>query len=213
MDIINAIKKPFTDWKKFLIGFLLGIIPIVNFILIGYGLEVIKNTLNKNKKLPEWKNFGQKFVQGLVAILIGIIYAIPLGIFAIVSLGVPAMMQMMNVSATGMMDFSIFAGLGPVIIALIILAILTTLVQKAAIVRYAEKRKFSAAFDFSIVFRKGFSGSFILAVVAATAYSAILSFAIAFLSAMVPFVFVGLLAFILTITANTLLAEGYRAAK
>ncbi len=215
MDIMNAIKKPFTDWKKFLIGFLLGIIPIVNFIVVGYGLEIIRNVLNNNKKLPEWKNYGDKFVQGLLAMIIGVLYAIPLGIIAAIFLGVPVMLQMMTIASTGMMDLSIFSGLGVVLVVVAILAIITIITQRAAIVRYAEKKKFSSAFDFSVVFRKAFSGKFILAVIVSALYAIVLGL----ITAVVPripgmaFVVSGLTGYIIVVTGNTWLAEGYKAAK
>ena len=215
MDIMNAIKKPFTDGKKFLIGFLLGIIPIVNFIVVGYGLEVIRNTLGNSKKLPEWKNYGDKFVQGLLAAIIGALYAVPFGIVAAIFLGVPVMLQIISVAQTGMMDLSIFSGMGVILVLLAVIAVITVLLQRAAVVRYAEKKKFSSAFDFSVVFKKAFSGKFISAVIVSTIYGLVLGI----VSLVFPkifgmaFVISGLIGYLVVVTGNTLLAEGYKAAK
>ena len=58
----KALKKPFEDWKKFLIGVLLNIIPIVNFIVSGYGILIAKSTMRKNHALPPSQNFWKLFV-------------------------------------------------------------------------------------------------------------------------------------------------------
>ncbi|CAB3287319.1 conserved membrane protein of unknown function [Methanocaldococcus lauensis] len=79
MDIMEGLKFPMNDkdWiKKVLIGGLLNIIPIVNFISTGYSLETMKLIINNTEKLPEWDNFGSKFVKGLVSIIISMIYLI-----------------------------------------------------------------------------------------------------------------------------------------
>ena len=38
VDYVKAIKRPFSDITKLVIGILLHFIPIVNFINFGYGL-------------------------------------------------------------------------------------------------------------------------------------------------------------------------------
>jgi len=39
---------------------------MVNFISFGYALETMGLIINNNETLPEWENFGSKFVKGLV---------------------------------------------------------------------------------------------------------------------------------------------------
>ena len=77
MDFEKAIKFPMDDpaWiKKVIIGAILSIIPIINFISFGYALELLKNVIDSKEELPEWSGFGGKFVKGLVAVVIYIIY-------------------------------------------------------------------------------------------------------------------------------------------
>ena len=72
-----AFKRHFTDIKKLIIGLIIGIIPIVNFIATGYHLECAKTAMNKKFKLPDWKNFGKLFVNGFLASVITFIYLLP----------------------------------------------------------------------------------------------------------------------------------------
>ena len=79
VDFIEALKRPFSDIQKFLIGSLLGMIPLVNFIVTGYTLVCSGFTNIKVEKdsLPEWKNYGDLFMKGLVAALIGFLLFLP----------------------------------------------------------------------------------------------------------------------------------------
>ena len=82
MEVGKAFTYIFDDesWiKKILIGGVLGIIPIVNFAVFGYMVETIRNVAQGvEKPLPEWSEFGQKFVKGLMVFIIYFIYAIPI---------------------------------------------------------------------------------------------------------------------------------------
>ena len=70
MEIIEAIKKPFSDWGKLAIGSVLGLIPIANFAVMGYGLQNVKSP----KKLPEFS--WETFVMGLKCLGVGIVYSL-----------------------------------------------------------------------------------------------------------------------------------------
>ena len=82
MEIGKAFIYVFDDesWiTKILIGGILGIIPIVNFAVLGYMVETLRNvTQGLERPLPEWSEFGGKFVKGLVMCIIGFIYTIPI---------------------------------------------------------------------------------------------------------------------------------------
>ena len=77
MEFSTALKRPFSDLKTFIIGSALSILPIINFFAFGYILEAAKLTLKKKNTLPEWNNWGNLFVKGLLSVLIGFIYMIP----------------------------------------------------------------------------------------------------------------------------------------
>lgn len=82
VDYVEALKRPFLDIQKFLIGSVLGIIPLVNFIVTGYSLVCTGFTEVKVEKdtLPEWENYGNLFMKGLVVALIGFLLFLPVGL-------------------------------------------------------------------------------------------------------------------------------------
>jgi hypothetical protein len=79
IDFVEALKRPFSDAKKFLTGAVLGIIPIVNLTVVGYTLTSTGLTEEKVEKggLPEWKNYGDLFKKGFLAAVIGFILFLP----------------------------------------------------------------------------------------------------------------------------------------
>ncbi len=81
MDYGKAFTFVFEDKKwvtKVLIGGILSLIPIVNLIVIGYGLKALKNVAEgAAEPLPEWDDFADYFVQGLMSALGGLVWAIP----------------------------------------------------------------------------------------------------------------------------------------
>lgn len=89
MDFGKAFTFVFDDedWvKKVLIGGILGLIPVVNLIVLGYGLKVLKNVADGvEHPLPDWTDFGDYFVQGLMSFLGGLIWAAPLIVLGILS--------------------------------------------------------------------------------------------------------------------------------
>lgn len=83
MDIGKAISYVFDDeqWvTKVLLGGLILLVPILNFAVSGYTLKVARNVAYGNPQpLPEWNDdFGDTFMRGLYALIIGLVYALPL---------------------------------------------------------------------------------------------------------------------------------------
>jgi hypothetical protein len=88
MDLGRSFKYMFEDegWiSKVLIGGIQGIIPIVNFVVYGYMLEIIHNVAaGQELPLPKWDEFGTKFMKGLMVFLASLIYALPIIVLSIV---------------------------------------------------------------------------------------------------------------------------------
>jgi hypothetical protein len=81
-NITESLKYPFNDWVKIVILAVITIIPIVNFISIGYYLRIIKSTLAGIDEIPEFDDVGELFIDGLKVLIVGIIYMIvPLILF------------------------------------------------------------------------------------------------------------------------------------
>jgi len=80
IDLERAAKFPTadSDWKqKVLIGGVLNIIPVINFLAVGYAFEVFRMAFQQEPaSLPEWGEWGQRFIQGLMIFLIALIYNI-----------------------------------------------------------------------------------------------------------------------------------------
>ncbi len=89
IDYVEAIKRPFKDTRKFLIGTLLGMVPLVNLVVIGYTLDstgIRKEKANRGD-LPEWMNYVDLFMTGLKAVVIGIILGLPAALVIFGTLG------------------------------------------------------------------------------------------------------------------------------
>ena len=81
MDFGKSIGYVFEDKKwtnKLLIGLLVSIVPIVNFALLGWMIDIMRNVSKREPlPLPEWGDFGDKFVKGAILFVVGLIYSLP----------------------------------------------------------------------------------------------------------------------------------------
>ncbi len=204
VDYEKAIKRPFQDVKKLLIGSILNIIPIVNLITSGYIINSAKNTMNKKNDLPEWENWGDLFITGLVAAVISFIYFIPAG--AVLLVGVGSLISGViagGITAANMS--SIIASGGIMVIVGILLSIATMLIVPMAIMRYVDKGEFSAAFAIGDVLKKVLSGKYVVAWIVMIVYAMILMS----LSFVVPVAGTAIAGYIVGLTTMTVFAEVY----
>ena len=74
-DSFNYTKLLFNDLGRLLLLIILDIIPIVNFIVVGYLSNVIKQPKDSNK-LPPLKNYFDLWVQGLLVVVASVIFMI-----------------------------------------------------------------------------------------------------------------------------------------
>ena len=88
IDLGRALQHPFEDrdWaSKLLIGAAVNLVPILNFAMMGYSLDVLRNTSRgQDVPLPAWDDFGKKFVDGLKLFVAQLVYALPLIVVAFV---------------------------------------------------------------------------------------------------------------------------------
>ena len=82
MDWGRAFQFQFQDkdWiKKILIGGVLFLVPIFGWlVIVGYAVQTAKNVKNgQETPLPEWDDWGDRFMTGLLAFVTILIYAIP----------------------------------------------------------------------------------------------------------------------------------------
>jgi hypothetical protein len=151
-DIISdSIKYPSAAWTKVVILGVILIIPIVNFIGLGYLFRIIKATFAGIDELPDFDEVGELFIDGIKIFIVGLIYAIPVFIIAAI-LG--ALLSFGNQSAlstgdfTGFQYFTIITGYT----IYFIVAIIIGLVEYMAIANMAlYEGELGAAFKFSEV--------------------------------------------------------------
>jgi hypothetical protein len=176
MDIGRSFTYMFEDqdWiKKILIGGVLLFIPIVNFVVIGYFIEALRNTAEgRELPLPEWDDFGGKFMKGLMAAIASFLYALPIMIIYGVSF-LPLMIAGSSDSDAVTTATSICPMIGGCL--LFVYMILVLLILPAAVIRYAFTRQFGAFFRFGDIMAliKANIGGYIIALLVALVASLI----------------------------------------
>jgi MFS family permease len=177
MDIGSAFTFMFDDeeWmKKLAIG---GVIALVGTILSpilvgivlflplgGYMLETLKNVRDGQTKLPEWDDFGNLFMKGLMIFLIVLIYNIPVYILACLSGGMNFAMAQPDLDEGVIQALTVLAGCFSCV--QFLLSLLIGIIVPAAFIRYAQYNTFGSAFQFGEIFAfaAGNFGSYIVAV-------------------------------------------------
>lgn len=152
MHYTEALKRPFTDFRKLIIGIILSIVPIINFFALGYVLECAKSADKRRFKLPEWDRWGEKFVNGFFMVIIMIVYFIPSIVYATLAFG----KIIINVLEGKGLEQLIASSIGLVVIGLIILLI-TSYILPSAILTFAFSKKLGKAFNLNLVLKKAFS--------------------------------------------------------
>lgn len=147
--ISDSIKFPSAGWSKVVILGIILIIPIVNFIGIGYLFRIIKATFAGIDELPDFDEVGELFIDGLKIFIVGIVYFIPVAIIGII---IGALLSLSPATTTGTFTgFDMFSfALGYSIY--IIVAIIVGLIEVMAIANMAlYEGELGAAFKFSEV--------------------------------------------------------------
>jgi hypothetical protein len=129
--VIDKVNK----WLLLIIATLILTIP-----LMGYIMNVYRGT----NPAPEVENWSKLIVDGILLLIVGLIYAIPIFILEFLMIG--ATVATMQSSPTGMMTS--MAGAGLLGILLIIVAIIIAIISPIGIIRFARTAKFGEAFNF-----------------------------------------------------------------
>ena len=189
VDFVESLKRPFTDLKKALTGIFLGSIPLVNLTVIGYTLISTGFTKEKVEKnsLPEWKNYGDLFMKGLVSALIGFLVYLPnslvlFGAFGTIATS-PVLSQMLGgispetwsqlfagqITDMQMQDWfaqnwtnlaSLFLSTTPFLILGSVLALIASYILPVIILGWLKEDRFSAGFSWDIV-KKAFTAEYL----------------------------------------------------
>jgi hypothetical protein len=158
MDIGKSFSYPFEDdeWlSKFFIGAIVNAIPILNFAFTGYTVDIVRNVSDGvSLPLPDWKEFGDKFVKGFLVWAAGFIYGLPAIIIACLPLGLLAIPLALEGSDLSDSFFSVFAGVNIFLICLLaIYMLLLSFYLPAMYINFARKGNFGSCFEIREIFR------------------------------------------------------------
>ncbi|MCD6522140.1 MAG: DUF4013 domain-containing protein [Candidatus Diapherotrites archaeon] len=190
VDYMAALKRPFSDLKAFIIGAIVGIIPIVNLAFTGYLLDCAATASRRDYRLPEWTNWGRLFVRGIMAFIIAIIYYIPVAIVVVFF----ALLGMAVKSAVVPLIGLLFV---------LLVALIIGLMLPMALVSYAIHDDIKAAFSNEVV-RRVFTGKYIVAWIIVAIVSSIL-----LLLALIPFIGIMVALVVIGVFGNTVYGTLY----
>jgi hypothetical protein len=158
MDYGKAVTFPTEDpdWlKKLGIGALVTAVPILNWAFTGYLVDLLRNVgRGEPRPLPDWSDFGEKFMKGLLLSIAGFIYMLPaflimcIGGVAIGALGSAQSGNAQDVMATA------FSGVGIILSCCILIYVLAiSFLLPAVMIHFARQGTFSSCFQFSEIWK------------------------------------------------------------
>jgi hypothetical protein len=157
MDVGKSVGYVFEDQKwtnKLLIGMLVSIVPIVNFALLGWVIDIMRNVSQRQATLlPEWDNFGDKFVKGAILFVVSLIYSLPLLLISCPALFLPFTRG--DLGGDGQQALSgLFVGTTVLLTcAISVYALLISFLMPAVFLNFARKGTFAAGFEFGEIWR------------------------------------------------------------
>ena len=237
MDILKAIRRPFTDINKLGIGMIFLIIPFLNiltgFLVKGYKLEAAK-TATKKDMMPEWNDWKGLFVKGFLSWVIGIIYMVPALIFILISIGetlyniflqfgVSQGLSLNNQVSDQLIQNALLenTAMMPVFVIGVLLALLAAYLTTIALMKYIKNYSFKDAFNLKPVFRKAFTGKYFLVILVVILYTVVISLVVSALNlgfnainiqiitVALSLILSSLAGFMVAITSYTLFGEVY----
>lgn len=218
IDYGIALKKPFTNFKKVVLGMSLSLVAFmlpqfafgntmlasvlsliaffVGMLVTGYYARVAADTMKKHHNLPEWNDWKDLMMKGVYITILTFIYFIPLiAVFAIV-LGFPLPQQ-------EQIDFSTISGIG--LTALLALSLAISYIMPAAVMSYLKHGEFRYAFRSKEVLGKTVSKNYLFGWFVSFVYLLLVTMIFSF----VPFFGYPISNFIVGVTVMSIMAEAY----
>ncbi len=154
MEFGKAFSYVFEDqsWlTKIVIGGLILLIPILgSFVLLGWMVEIIRRVIvNDPEPLPEWGDFGGHLGRGFQALVIGLVYALPVILLAACVNIIPLLAANQDNDAVTTLVTLLSVCFGCLIF---IFALALNLVIPAALGQFAATGQLGAALRFGEVF-------------------------------------------------------------
>ena len=156
MDIGKSFTFPFEDdeWlTKLFLGAIVSAVPILNFAWTGYTVDILKNVIDgRLRPMPDWSDFGDKFVKGFFIWAAGFIYSLPALLIACLPMGlllIPAIGEI-STDTVNQPDvlFSAFTGISIIFVCLLVLYLLAfSFYFPAVYIHFAKKGTFGSCFE------------------------------------------------------------------
>jgi len=151
-------KKLFSDFGRLVILIVLDLIPLVNWVVVGYAARVLKESPGADAP-PKLENYGRMFVDGAKIFFATLIYMlIPL---ILIAAGVGSFLA--GVVMTGGSDFMkgftpeqmfVLGGTGVALVLIgVVLAFLMVIILAAGVAHMIKTGKFGKAFALGEIFR------------------------------------------------------------
>jgi len=162
MNIGKAFSFPFEDdeWlTKLLLGAVVSAVPILNFAWTGYTVDILKNvTDGYSRPMPDWSDFGDKFVKGFFIWLAGFIYTLPAIIISCLPLGLLIIPASSEISTEGFYQsdalLSAITGVGLIFLCLLVLYLLAfSFYFPAVLIHFAQKGTFGSCFEIGAIIK------------------------------------------------------------
>jgi hypothetical protein len=154
MDLSRPFKYPFEDerWKEKLgVGCLIYMVPILNFAVIGYGVQVERAVAAGDPRpLPDWNDLGTLFKDGALLTLAYLLYGLPMMLVGLAAVGL-AFLVGVAIAAAGSGVAGILTGLAIVVLAGVtnwIYGFALSFWSPAIAVQYARWGTFGSCFAF-----------------------------------------------------------------
>jgi hypothetical protein len=162
-DVGRAIKRPFSDIKTLIIGIILGFIPFVQLLALGFALRSGKKASQGDFTLGEFDDWGGLFMKGLIAAVIAVVYMIPAGIvFGLtMALSFGAMMTALFSGDVSALSGAMLAGgVGGIVMTLLYL--IAGYLLPMALLKYANEGSIGAAFGFGDIIHKALNVEYLI---------------------------------------------------
>ena len=147
MDVGKAFTYWYKDPKwtmKLLLGALISIVPILNFAWAGYTNEIIRRvTRDDSDPLPTWDDLGKFFMQGLILVIAGLIYALPIVLLSLIY--IPIVLSTEGIDSDS--AAALLSGTGLILTCCLTLyGVLLSFFLPAMQVNYSRKETFGSCF-------------------------------------------------------------------
>jgi hypothetical protein len=161
MNIEKSFSFMFEDkqWvSKLGLGALITLIPILNFAWTGYMVGLMRNVMNNAPEpLPNWDDLGKKLTDGLLLVVAGLVYALPL----IIVFCLPLTFMIVPAILSGNSDLeglaNAVAGLGTALFICLmcvfaVYALALSVIYPAILILFAREGTLASCFKFRDVF-------------------------------------------------------------